>query len=314
MNFKALLTAAALLLPATISQADKFPSGPVEIVIAAGAGAGQDIMVRAIAAELEKKWAEPTVVLNKTGGNQTIADGYVAKAKPDGHTILNFGPNRSLLAAKNDPNAGYDVVNGLVPVTQVNKQPMVIVTRNSLGVSNLAEFVELAKSAEDPMIYGDNGPGGILDLSARRLMVDGGFELTEVSYQSANDVLRALMGDEVDVAIVTLGVATSYIKNNMITALAVASAERNAAFPDIPTARESIDTDFAVEHWFGFFVPKGTPDEIINQLHSDIVEVLGTESVKNLLLNGGFEIVGNSPAEFAKVVADEVENWKALMD
>lgn len=316
MRFLSRIWATALVASSIWSTAAlaEFPERTVEIVVPAAAGQGSDILIRTLAAGLQKRWGVPVVVLNKTGGGGTVAEAYVANAPADGYTILSHGPSRTILAAEADPNAPYDVVNGLLPVTQLIRQPMVLFVNNDLPAKSVTELVDLAQKDPGALNYGTNGPGGPLDLSMKTFMNTTGTEFVEVAYASAGDMLLGMLSGEVSVAIASMGFSSQHIKGGTVTALGVADVSRSRLFPEVPTIAEGLGIDqFLIRHWQGAFVPAGTPDDVLAKLNADIVATLNDPEVRQVLEAEGFEIAGNTPMEFADELKRETEVWTKAM-
>lgn len=292
----------------------EFPERPVEFVVPAAAGQGSDILVRTIAAKLQEKWGEPVVVVNKTGANGSIAEAYVASAAPDGHTLLSIGPSRTIFTASPDPAAAYDQVNGLIPVTQMIRQPMVIFANTGMSANTLPELVEMAKADPRSINYGSNGPDGPMDLSMRAFMGVTGTEFVGIAYKSAGDMLLGLLSGDVSVSVASMGFSSQHIRAGKVKALAVADAERSPLFPDVPTVAEAMGMDrFVINHWQGAFVTAGTPDDVVAKINADLTAVLNDPEVNKLLAAEGFQVVGNTAAEFAEIIKEETSVWTSAM-
>jgi tripartite-type tricarboxylate transporter receptor subunit TctC len=315
MRLAALYTGLALGLALGTSSAlaAEFPERPVEFVNPAAAGQGTDILIRAIATKMQETWGQPVVVVNKTGAGGAIAEAYVAAAPADGYTILSIGPSRSIFAANPDPGAPYDQVNGLVPLTQLVRQPMVLFANNDLPAATLPELIELAKKNPGGMNYGSNGPDGPMDLSMRALMEETGTQLVEVAYKSAGDMVVGMLAGDVSVSMASLGFSSQHIRGGKVKALAIADDQRAPQFPDLPTVSEQLGTDFVIRHWQGAFVKAGTPDDIVQKLNEAVVAALNDPEVQKLLTAEGFTVVGNSPAEFAADLTAETAVWSTAM-
>lgn len=310
------LSMVVVLAVASISPAmAQFPERDVEFVVSAAAGGGNDTVARQIAARLQEQWGKPVVVLNKPGAAVALAEGYVANAAPDGHTVLFVNQTRTLNAAKGGNAAGYDMVGAFEAVTQIGMQPMIMTANNDQSFKSISELVAYAKANPGKVNYGDSGKGTASDLAMKRFMTLTDTDLFEISYKTHAEVLTALMGGEIDIEFGDVLTLTPHIQAGSITALGVADDERTPVHPDLPTIAEQAGLDsFVYSSWYGVFVPAGTPQEVVDQLHADISAVVNSPEIRDPLVRDGFKVVLNDPASFQTWLDGDAAVWRGVMD
>ena len=275
--------------------AQDFPSRPLRIVTGSP-GAGLDIGARAIGAELTANWGQPVVVENR---GFALAPLTVAKAVPDGHTMLFFG-GPFWLAPFLVKNLSFDPVKDFAPITMALTSPNVLVVHPSVAANSVKEFIALAKAKPGKLNYAASSPGSADHLAAELFKSMTGIELVYVPYKGATQALTALTANEVQLEFVNSAAVTPLLKAGRLKALGVASAQPSALVPGVPTMTASGVPGFEAANDLGFFAPAKTPATIIARLHREIVRALNSTNVKQRLSN--FEIIGNTPQELAASV------------
>jgi len=308
-----LVTAAALILPATI-HAQAWPARPVRIVVPYPPGGTTDILARLVAARLTDTLKQSFVVENRPGASGAIGSQAVAKAPPDGYTLLmgtlsSHGINAALF--KSLP---YDPVRDFAPVTIVAGTPNVIAVHPSVPARTLGELVALAKASPGKLAYGSTSQGGSPHMSAELLKSMAKIDMVHVPYKGAGPMLADLMGAQIQVGFDNLPSTIGHIRSGKLRGIAVTTAARWPGAPELPTVAESGVPGYEVSGWFGLFAPAGTPAPVVSLLHQSIAATLRQPDVAKQLLELGAEPVGNSPDEFGRLVEAEVRKWRAVVE
>ncbi|HZQ60814.1 MAG TPA: tripartite tricarboxylate transporter substrate binding protein [Casimicrobiaceae bacterium] len=289
---------------ATLVEAQGFPAKPIKLVVGYPPGGAVDGNARIIAPKLAEVLGQPVVIENRAGASGNIATEFVAHAPPDGYTILltTIGHTITPSLMRKPP---FDPIGDFVPVTQVSGTSMVLLVNPKVPANNLAEFVALAKSKPGKLNYGSPGAGDPLGLSMEVLKLTTGIDVVEVPYKGVGPIFTALIAGEIDAAFMPPSASIPYMKAGTLRALAIGSARRSPALPDLPTVAESGYPGFDAVNWQGLLLPAKTPMDIAYQYQRAIVKVLATPDIKDRLIAGGQEGVGSTPEEFtAKIRAD----------
>ena len=308
-----LASAAMGLLPGGTAQAQPaFPSRPITLIVPAAPGGSLDQAARMVAAELTKLVNQPVVVENKAGASQIIGAQAVARAEPDGHTLLmgSIGPNA----------AHYSVYAKLpytpadfAPVVHVISMPNVLLVNPAVPAATVPELVALAKAKPGALVLGSSGTATSGHLSAELLEARAGIDLTHVPYKGSTPALTDLIGGQVQVMVDNLVTALPQIKAGRVKALAVTSSRRVAELPAVPTVAESGYPGFEVTVWVGFMAPARTPAPVIEALHRDISRVLAMPQVRQKVADMGGWTVPMSPAQFGTYVQSEIDKWAVVV-
>lgn len=289
-----------------------YPSKPLRLVVPYAPGGGGDLVTRMIGAKLTEAWGQPVVNDNRPGGGTTIGTDLVAKASPDGYTILfattALAVNESLYETR-----PYDLMRELSPVTLLIRSPNVLLVHPSVQSSSLSEFIALAKAKPGQLNYGSSGNGGTGHLAMEMLKAMVNIDLVHVPYKGGGPALLALRRGEVTALFNNIIAVASEIKAGRLRALGVTSTKRSPAAPDVPTIAEAGVPGFEATPWFGFFVPSGTPRGIITKLNSEIVRILKMPDILQRFASQGAEPVGNSPEEFAEVIRSDILKWRKVI-
>lgn len=282
---------------------------PVRLVVPFAAGGSTDIIARILAAYLPDYLGQPVIVENRAGAGGNIGVASVAKAEPDGGTLLlvssSFVTNPAL--ARERP--AYDPIRDFVPVSLVASSPDVIAVRAESGLSTLADLLREAGARPDTLSYATPGNGNSVHLAAELLWRRAGVSALHVPYSGAAPAVMAALGAQVDCAFAALPAAQAYLADGRLRALAAGSAQRWPGLPDVPTIAESGFADFRSETIQALFAPAGTPPALRDRFNKAIVEVLGRNPVRKQLRGLGFSAVASSPEELASRVAEEVPKW-----
>ena len=305
-------TIAALTHGITPAAAQAYPSKPIRMVVPFPAGGGIDTVARVIAPKLAESLGQPVIIDNRVGASGTVGTEAVAKAAPDGYTLLatfaSHAQNASLY-----PKLGYDTVKDFAPITLIATVPNILVINPSLPVKTVKELVALAKKHPDEILYASIGNGTPAHLSAELFNSMAGIRMTHVPYKGAAASIVALISGETQLTFTTVLVAMPHIKSGRLRALGVASLKRSTVLPDVPTIDEAGVRGSESNAWYGLLAPARTPQTILDQLHRETVKTLQNNDVRDNLKGQGAEPVGNAPREFAVIIADEIEKWRRVV-
>ena len=289
--------------------ADAFPSKPVRIVVPFTPGGSTDILARAIGQKLGEAWGQPVIVENKPGAGGNVGVELVAKAPPDGHTIVmghigTFAANPALYKA-----LPYDPVKDFAPITLVAMVPNVLVVGPSVKARTLGELVAYAKANPGKLDYGSGGNGSAAHLATEYFKLRTGVDVQHVPYKGTGPAVADLLGGQIGMMITGALPLMQHVKAGRLRALAVASPKRLAILPDVPTIAESGYPGFAAVQWYGLFAPAGTPKDVVAKIHRDAVAALRDPAVAERLASEGAEPVGDTPEQFGAFVKSEIELW-----
>ena len=283
-----------------------YPSKPVRVIVGFPPGGGVDVVARLLAQKLDGVLGQPVVVENKPGAASGIATRFVAGSEPNGYTVL-INSNSMVVNQVINPNAGYDILRQLMPITNVAWQSTIIVAKPDLKVSSLKDVLELSRKRK--VSYGTPGTGSVLHLAGTYLFnMLAKVNLLHVPYKGASPALTAAAGNQVDLAFTTLPPAVPLVKSGKIKAIAVTSLKRSPALPDTPTVAESGFPGYEVRVFTGYFMPAKTPKAVGDKFGQAVRKVLAMPEIKERLAKLGFEQA--DPSEnFQRLVSDELKMW-----
>jgi len=287
--------------------AQNFPDKTIKIIVPFATGGPTDIMARVIGQKLSSAWGQAVVIENKPGASGNVGTAMVAKANPDGYTLLvtstSIAVNVSLFN-----NPGYDLDKSLAPVVNIAWSPNVIIANNNFDASNLKEALQKAKSGK--LNYASPGLGTTPHLTAEYLFkVLAKVNVTPIPYSGAGPAVNAAMTGETEFASTSAPPALQLIKTGRVKGLAITSSKRLGTLPDTPTLAESGFPGFEDYTWVGFFAPGATPPAIINRINASVESILAEQEFRDRLTSLGFDPVGGSPSSFSTYVKSEVNKW-----
>lgn len=305
------LIAVLLAFCATLAQAQSWPSKPVRIVVAFAAGGSTDIAVRSIQESLSRSLGQPVIVENRTGAAGNIAADYVAKQPADGHLVLasadSLASNPHLF--KNLP---FDPAKDLVPVVQLTRQPVVLAVHPSVGASNVAELIAVAK-AKPGMGYATSGAGSIQHMAGEWFAQLAGIKLTHVPYKGGGQAITDLVGGQVPIGSLGNTPLLPHHRAGKIKIIAQTTAARSASLPEVPTYQEAGMRGLVLEQWLGLFVAAGTPPEISARIASEVSKALAEPAVKERYAKLGLEPVGGTPADVQRQYREDYAKYGRLI-
>lgn len=295
--------------PLTLAQdGSDYPSRVVTVVVPFPAGGSTDTIGRFVAQDLSKSLGQQFIVDNKPGANGNIGTAGVARAEADGYTLLISGVGSNAINYTLYPRLGFDPED-LTHITLFVTGPNVLVANPEFEAKTFQEFVELAKSKPNEFNYASSGVGSSGHLAMEMLKQQAGIELTHVPYKGGAPAMTDVIGGQVPVMFINQDVALPQVKAGKLRILAVASTERNPAYPDTPTIAESGFPGFSAVSWFGLSAPANTPKPIIDKLNAEALKALQNPEFKKRMEDNGFVVVGSTPDEFTAFVAAETEKW-----
>ncbi len=289
-----------------------WPDGkPVSIVVPYAPGGTADALARLIAQHLGTKLSTSVVVVNKAGASGIIGAQAVAQASPDGFTVLYDATPLSI-----NPHLQkmpFDAEKDLIPVTQVGVTPMLLTVPKTSTFATAQDLLKAAKQSPGKLTFGSGGQGTVQYMAPELMNQAAGVNMLHIPYKSGGLAVTAVIAAEVDMGFFNLPAISGHVKSGTVKALAITSAQRNPAFPDVPTVSEVIGKPYESYEWNGIFLPKGTSPEIVNRLQVAVKEVLAMPEVKGKFDSLGSRIVASTPEEFRKYLAGETQRWAATV-
>ena len=302
-------TAVALVFGSAAHAQGKFPDRPITIVVPSSPGGSTDFTARLIAEPLSRALGQSVVVENKAGAAGNIGNQFVAKAKPDGYTLLLAYSGYQVGNPHLFKKAGWDPIKDFTPVAMLTRAPQVVAARGNLPVNNLRELVAYAKANPEKLNYASSGNGSIQHIAGELFKQMTGASITHVPYKGAGPAVQDLLGGQVDLFFTTPASVVSHIKADKLKGLAVTSSTRLTSLPQVPTTRESDLKDFTLDSWFALYAPAGTPNEVVQQLNTEIVKILAMPEVKKKAEDAGTLIDHMGPAQLGDYTRKELAYW-----
>src|SRR5688500_3221365 len=306
------LVAGAALF-ATAASAQDFPNRVIKMVVPYPAGGPTDVIALIVAEEMGKSLGQNVLVENLAGASGAVGTRAVAKAEPDGHTIV-FGNNQTHgnnMFLLKEP--GYDAVKDFAPLAGAGAFEHVFVVRKDLPVQTINELIELARREPGKLNYGSTGLGSGSHLSTELFMARTGIRMTHVPFRGAAPLLQELMGGRIDVSNSTLPSVLGQIQSGDIRAVAIASPQRHPTLPDVPTLREQGIADADAESWAAFFAPAATPSTILDRLSREIIAVIEKPAAREAITKMGFSLKVREPAAFRPYLVEEIKTWGEII-
>jgi tripartite-type tricarboxylate transporter receptor subunit TctC len=303
---------AGLLVAQIASAQSAYPARNVTLLVPFSPGGSTDLITRIIAKELSTQFDRQVIADNRTGGGGVIGWSAVAKAAPDGYTVLATELSFAI-AAGLIPNLPFDPRKDFIQVTTATTVPHVLVITPSLPVRNVKEFIALVKARPNELNYGSGGNGTNTHLGSELLKNLTGIRMVHVPYKGAGAVLQDLMGGQVQALVSAVPTVVPYVNAKRLRALMVTDEKRTRVLPDVPSAAEAGLAKMNMQFWVGFAVPAGTPQAVVERLNQALGAVLNGAESKKRLIELGVDTVGNTPAQANKLVLDEMDRWTAVI-
>lgn len=306
------LVAASLCAQALPSAAQSWPARSVRIVSPFAPGGGNDVVARLLAAKFTEQIGGTYVVENRGGSGGLIGADIVAKAAPDGHTILITSPEFAINPSMRS-KMPYDTFKDFAFISQLTSGQFMIACHPNVPVKSVKELLALARARPGQLSYGTSGSGGINHLAGELLQSMSGIKWLHIPFKGAGPAMIAAMGGEVEFAFGSTIGMVGHIKNNKLRGVAVTGTQRFTELPQVMTVAESGVPGYSVTGWYGLYAPAGTPADIVRKLHEESRRALSSPEVKDKLQKAGNEPVGTSPAEFAAFVRTEYDKWAKVI-
>ena len=307
-------TAALALIAVTGTAAAAYPERPVRLIDPYAPGGGSGLVARLVAPKLSDAWGKQVVVDNRPGAAGAIGTEITARATPDGYTLC-MGTSGSIAISPNMNKVPYDPVKDLIPITQTSAQSMLVVLHPSVPINSVKELIAFAKAQPDKLAYASSGTGGSGHLAVELFMALTRVTMTHVPYKGNGPALLAQVGGEVQLGFNNILAVLPHVNNARLKAIAVTSAKRARAVPNLPTLAESGVAGYDATSWNGIFAPAKTPRAIINTIHAEVVKALNTPDVRDKLVAAGSDPVGSTPEEFLAYIKLELARWgKVIRD
>lgn len=293
--------------------AQGFPAKPVKVVIPFAAGGSYDVVARLIGQKFQESTGQALVLDNRAGAGGLIAGEFVAKAPPDGYTILMAAAGQVTIAPALQPTMPYDPLVDLLPVTHLLDTPMVLVVRSDAPVGSVAEFIARAKARPGALSYGSAGNGSVAHLLMELFRQSTAIDMVHVPYRGIAPALNDVVGGDLFGAFTTIASAKPHLDGNRLKPLALASPRRTVALKEVPTTAEAGIANVDIPVWMGMLAPKGTPDEIVQRLHAEFTKALTAPDMNERMVPLGAEVVAGGPQQFGAMLRDDTARWRAVV-
>ena len=305
-----LLLALAASVPAAHAQTEKWPERPVRVVVPVPPGGGIDMVARLVSARFTEEFSQQFVTDNRTGAGGTIGSEIVARASPDGYTLLVYGSSYPANAALH--KLPYDPVKGIATIGVIASGPYVLVVHPSVKAGSLNEFIELARAERSALNFGSAGNGSIPHLAAELFQQMTQARMVHVPYKGIGPALIDLLGARIQVFFTSALAGIPHIRSGRLRGIAVTTEQRSPALPDLPAIRESVP-GYSASLWYGLWAPAGTPKEIVARLNQAIARAVKLPEVQERLRSDGVEPAHSTPEEQARIVAREIATWSKVV-
>lgn len=305
------LIAAMALPPLTLAAQPVYPSRPITMIVPFSAGGGTDSIARDMARNMADRLGQPVVIDNRGGAGGAIGADIVAKAKPDGYTVL-FATSSFATNAAITVDLPYDAVKSFTPVAMIGRGPLLVVASPQLGVKRMADVIAVAKTRPGGLNFCSAGNGSINHLAGEMLRQKAGLQMTHVPFKGSSPATVELLSGRVDLFFSTVPTILPFVRDGKLPVLAVTSAQRSPLFPGVPTMAEAGIASFDVSTWWGVLAPAKTPAAIVEALHRAINDAAAAEPVKGRLVSEGADPVQLTPAAFGQELGKELALWRAV--
>jgi tripartite-type tricarboxylate transporter receptor subunit TctC len=297
---------------ALCANAQDYPSRSVRIVVPFAPGGPNDIIVRLVAQKLTGAWGQPVVVENRPGAGGNIGTDFVAKAVPDGYTLLSVGPG-SLIINPLIGKVPYDTARDFAPVTLMARAPNALVAHPFFPASSVKELIALARSQPGGINYGSGGNGSTPHLAGALFAAMAGIALTHVPYKGTAPAMTDLIGGQVQIAFLGIPTVLPHVKSGKLRVLAVTGKHRSPELPGVPTVDEVGVPGYELSPWYGLLAPAGTSRGIVARLATEVTKIVRGAEIRDRLAVQGAEVAGGSPEEFAAVIQADVLTWSRVV-
>jgi tripartite-type tricarboxylate transporter receptor subunit TctC len=307
-----LAAAAALCLGSSLAQAQTWPEKPVTLVVPFPAGGTTDVLARALAEKLQQSLGQTVIVESKPGAGATLGADFVAKAKPDGYTLL-VGAVHHTIATSVYKKLPYDFQKDFAPLTVIAMVPNVLAVSAASPAKTVADLVAMAKAAKPELSYGSNGNGTAQHLIGTQFQNQTGTTLLHIPYKGSGPLTNDLLGGQVTMSFDTITPVLPHIQAGKLRPLAVTTAKRSAALPEVPTLAESGLAGFDIGTWFGVLAPAATPKPVLTRLSDEMMKIIRSPDFQKRMAEIGADPVGNTPEQMAVQIKNDTEKFARLV-
>ena len=292
--------------------AQSYPAKSVRVVVPFAPGGATDITARTVGAKMSEAFKQTMIVDNRTGGGGVIGADIVAKAPPDGYTVLIATPAETAILPHMQ-KMPYEALRDFAPVSLATSSPLILVVHPSLPVKSVKDLIALIRARPGQLSYGSAGAGGVHHLAGELFKATYKLDIVHVPYKGVGAVIPDILGGHIPMTFSSMPPSMPYVRTGKLRALGIASTTRSPAAPEVPTMTEAGAADFVATNWFAYFVPTGTPAAIVNTLNAEINRTLKQEDVKEKLLVLGLETRGTTPEELGRFVREESQKFAKLV-
>ena len=296
------------------AKAQDYPTKPIRLVVPFAAGGATDVLARLVGERLTASLGQQVVVDNRPGAGGNIGSDLVARAEPDGYTILMGAVGTHAINPSLYPKMPYDPVKDFAPVTLVASVPNVLVVNPEVPANSVQELIDLAKAKPGELNFASSGNGTSIHLSGELFKAMTGTDIVHVPYKGSGPAVTDLLGGQVQMMFDNMPSSLPHVKAGKLRALGVTSAKRSPALPEVPTIAEAGVPGYDATSWFGILAPAGTPEPVVTRLQGAIVQALGEPEMRQRMADLGAEPVGDTPAEFGQFIAAEIAKWAKVVN
>jgi tripartite-type tricarboxylate transporter receptor subunit TctC len=309
------LLAGALLavLPATVAAQGSYPNKPVRLIVAFAPGGSTDIIARLVGQRLSDRLGQQVIIDNREGAAGMLGTEIAARATPDGYTLTMGTTSTHVIAPAAFPTVKYDPIKSFEPITTVASTPYLLVVHPSVKATTVKEFVALMKSQPGKLNYASAGTGSTTHLAMEMLRLASGTDIVHVPYKGNGPAGVAVMGGQVQALFGSMPAVLPFAKAGKIRPIAVGTAKRSPALPDVPTVAEQGFPGFEVSLWLGFFAPKGTPAPIVTRLYNELTAIAKSPEMKEQFERNGADPLWTTPAELTKLMRAELDKYSKVI-
>jgi len=311
-TFTSLLAAMSLAISVQMAHAAEFPTRPITLVVPFAAGGGTDSIAREIGKLMSDRLGQAVIIENRGGAGGAIGADLVAKAKPDGYTLL-FATSTFATNAAISAQLPYDPINDFSPVAMIGRGPLLLVSSRQLNANTVSELIAIGKGRPEGLSYCSAGEGSINHLAGELLRQRTGIPMTHIPFKGSGPATIELLAGRVDIFVATVPTILSHTKDGQLSVLAVTGAKRSPLFPNIPTMAQAGIPNFEVNTWWGVMAPAKTPQAIVDQLNKVINEAAASNMIKSRLQNESAEAIRTTPAGFKKELQQEINLWRSIV-
>jgi tripartite-type tricarboxylate transporter receptor subunit TctC len=308
------LVAAGLLLCSAAAWAQTYPTKPVRLIVPFAPGGSTDVTARVLAQKLTESWKQQVVVENRAGAGGNIGADAVARAAPDGYTLLLATTGVMAINHRLYRTLPYDALKDFAPVTQIGALPLILIVHPSLPARSVKDLISIAKAKPGQLSFASSGVGSATHMTAELFKLMSGVDIVHVPYKGSGQAMADLISGQVGVAFDQITSSLPQVNAGRLRALAVTSARRFPSVPDLPTVAEAGVPGYESVSWNGIAAPAGTPQEIVNRVQSEVARALQAADIKERFFKDGIEPVGSTPEQFLAHIRSERAKWDKVVD